>query len=64
MEQAAEAAPQRLMTRDDAAFALVTYIFSRVIGLPKGKGVSYSLLEATDSTFFWIAALEEEDSTG
>jgi hypothetical protein len=64
MEPAAETAPQSLMTQDDAASALVTYIFSGVIGLPKDKGVSYSLLEATDSTFSWIAALEEEENTG
>ncbi|MCJ1387069.1 hypothetical protein MMC17_010198, partial [Xylographa soralifera] len=55
---------ESLMTQDEAASALVTYIFSGVIGSPKGKGVSYSLLEATDSTFSWIAALEEEDSMG
>jgi hypothetical protein len=60
----AETAPQSLMAQDDAASALVTYIFSGVIGSPKDKGVSYSLLEATDSTVSWIAALEEEDSTG
>lgn len=64
MEPAAETAPQSLMTQDDAASALVTYIFSGVIGSPKDKGVSYSLLEATDSTFSWIAALEEEENTG
>ncbi|CZR65519.1 uncharacterized protein PAC_15419 [Phialocephala subalpina] len=64
MEPAAETAPQSLMTQDDVASALVTYIFSGIIGSPKDKGVSYSLLEATDSTFSWIAALEEEESTG
>ncbi|KAF7873877.1 hypothetical protein EAF04_002549 [Stromatinia cepivora] len=48
---------------DEAAAALVTYIFSGAIGSPKGKGVSYSLLEATDNTFSWVAVLEEEDST-
>lgn len=40
------------------------YIFSGAIGLSTGKGVSYSLLEETDSVFSWIAALEEEDNTG
>jgi hypothetical protein len=38
--------------------------FSGAIGSSKGKGVSYSLLEATDSTFSWIAALEEKDNAG
>jgi hypothetical protein len=52
------------MTRDEAAAALVSYIFSGIIGSPAGKGVSYSLLAATDTTFSWIAALEEEESTG
>ncbi|KUJ14302.1 uncharacterized protein LY89DRAFT_686780 [Mollisia scopiformis] len=60
----AETALQSRMAQDDAASALVTYIFSGVIGSPKDKGVSYSLHEATDSTFSWIAALEEEDSIG
>lgn len=52
------------ISQDEAASALVKYIFSGAIGSPKGKGVSYSLLKATDSVFSWIAALEEEDSTG
>jgi hypothetical protein len=51
------------MTQNGAASALVTHIFSGVIGSPKDKGVSYSLLEAIDSTFSWIAALEEEENT-
>jgi len=55
---------QDTMTRNEAATALVTYIFSGVIGSPAGKGGSYSLLEATETTFSWIAALEEEESTG
>lgn len=60
MEPAVESS---LMTRDEAAAALVTHMFSRVIGSPKGKGVSYSLLEATNTTFSWIASLEDKDST-
>jgi hypothetical protein len=64
MEPAIETALQSLMTQDDAASALITYIFSRVIGSSKGKRVSYSLLEATDSTFSWITALKEEENTG
>ena len=52
------------MSQDEAASALVAHIFSGAIGSPEGKGVSYSLLEATNSAFSWIAALEEEDSTG
>jgi hypothetical protein len=63
MEPAAETLPQSLMTQDEAASALVTHIFSGAIGSPKGKAVSYSLLGATGSSFSWIAALEEEDST-
>jgi hypothetical protein len=31
----------------------VTYIFSETIGASKGKGVSYSLLGATDSHTVW-----------
>jgi hypothetical protein len=52
------------MSQDEAISALVAFIFSGVIGSPKGKGVSYSLLKATDSAFSWIAALEEEGNTG
>jgi hypothetical protein len=32
---------------------IVTYIFSETIGASKGKGVSYSLLGATDSHTVW-----------
>lgn len=64
MEAAAEPTTQSLMTRDDAASALVTYIFSGVIGSTKDKAVNYSLLEATDSTFSWIAGLDEGENTG
>lgn len=63
MEPATETAQQNHITQDEAASALVTYLFSGAIGSPKDKGVSYSLLEATGGTFSWIAALEEEDST-
>ena len=55
---------QSSMSQDEAISALVAFIFSGVIGSPKGKGVSYSLLRATDSAFSWIAALEEEGNTG
>jgi hypothetical protein len=55
--------PQSSISQDEAATAVVTYIFSGAICSPEGKGVSYSL-EATESAFSWIAALEEEDSTG
>ncbi len=55
---------ENIMTQDEAISALVAFISSGVIGSPKGKGVSYSLLKATDSVFSWIAALEEDDSTG
>lgn len=55
---------QSSISQDEAGSALVKYIFSGAIGLPAGKGVSYSLLEETDSLFSWIAALEEEDNTG
>lgn len=64
MERAEETASQSLMTQDEAAAALVTYIFSGAIGSAKGMGVAYSLLEATDTTFSWIAALEAEESEG
>jgi hypothetical protein len=55
---------QSSMSQDEATSALVAFIFPGVIGSPKGKGVSYSLLKSTDSAFSWIAALEEEDNTG
>ena len=64
MKQVVEGAPRSLMSQDDAVAALVTYIFSGVIGSPEGRGVSYSLLEATDSIFSWTVALEEEGGTG
>lgn len=64
MEQTEETAPQSLMSQDEAASALVSYIFSGVIGSAKGKGVAYSLLEATNTTFSWIAALEAEENEG
>jgi hypothetical protein len=64
MELAAVMNPQTPITQDEAAAALATYIFSGAIGSPKGKGVTYSLLEATSTKFSWIAALEAEDTTG
>lgn len=55
---------QSRISQDEAASALVKYIFSGAIGSSKGKGVSYSLLKATDTVFSWIAALEDENNTG
>lgn len=52
---------EQLLSQDDAASALVTYIFSGAIGPPNGKGVAYSLIEATDTAFVWSAALEDID---
>jgi len=64
MVPATETVPQNFMTQDEAGAVLITYIFSGAIGSPQSKGVSYSLLKATDTNFSWIAALEDEDSTG
>ncbi|KAI3324464.1 hypothetical protein HD806DRAFT_492678 [Xylariaceae sp. AK1471] len=50
-----------LMTQDEAASALLAYIFSGAIGSPKGKGVGYALIKATQTTFSWSAALEDID---
>lgn len=55
---------QSSISQDEAASALIQYIFSGAIGSPEGKGVSYSFLEATDSVFSWIAALGKEENTG
>ncbi|KAL9092996.1 MAG: hypothetical protein Q9165_004134 [Trypethelium subeluteriae] len=49
------------MTEDDAVSALLTYIFSGIIGSPKSKGASYALVKATPTTFSWMAALEDFD---
>ncbi|KAI9708790.1 MAG: hypothetical protein M1820_003745 [Bogoriella megaspora] len=52
---------EEYMTQDEAASALVAYIFSGAIGPSKGKGVCYALIQATATTFSWSAALEDAD---
>ncbi|KAI1736652.1 hypothetical protein F4680DRAFT_451742 [Xylaria scruposa] len=49
-----------LMTQDEAALALLAYVFSGAISSPKGKGVGYALMKATQTTFSWSVALEED----
>lgn len=48
------------MSQQDAANALVKYVYSGVLGDTIGKGVSYALISATDETFAYLAALEAE----
>lgn len=50
-----------LMTQEEAASALLAYVFSGAIGSPKGKGVAYALMKSTPTTFSWSAALEDID---
>jgi hypothetical protein len=52
---------QSKMSQEEAASALVPFIFSGVIGSSQGKGVSYSLIKVTENTFSWIAALEDDN---
>ena len=49
------------MTQDEAASALLAFVFGGAIGSPKGKGVAYALVEGTHTTFSWTAALEDFD---
>ncbi|KAH0497864.1 hypothetical protein TgHK011_005146 [Trichoderma gracile] len=48
-------------TQDEAVSALLAFVFSGALGSPKGKGVSYALIEATPTAFAWLAALEDID---
>ncbi|KAK3330469.1 hypothetical protein B0H66DRAFT_572519 [Apodospora peruviana] len=51
-----------LMIKDEAASALLAFIFSGALGSTNGKGVvSYALIETTATTFFWSAALKDFD---
>lgn len=49
------------MTKDEAASALLAYVFSGALGSAKGKGVGYALIETTPTTFSWSAGLEDMD---
>ena len=50
-----------LMTQEEAASALLAYVFSGAIGSPKEKGVGYALMRTTPAAFSWSAALEDID---
>ncbi|KAK0636618.1 hypothetical protein B0T17DRAFT_519523 [Bombardia bombarda] len=50
-----------LMTEDEAASALLAFVFSGALGSPKGRGVGYALMETTPTTFSWSAALADID---
>ncbi|KAI0867770.1 hypothetical protein GGS24DRAFT_514640 [Hypoxylon argillaceum] len=50
------------VTQDEAASALLAYIFSGAIGSSKGKGVGYALIKEDHNTFSWSAALEDIDA--
>lgn len=49
------------MTEDEAASALLAFVFSGALGSPNGRGVGYALIETTPTTFSWSAALEDID---
>lgn len=49
------------MTKDEAASALLAFVFSGALGSPNGAGVGYALIETTPTTFSWSAALEDID---
>ena len=49
------------MTQDEAASALLAFVFSGALGSPNGKGVGYALIETTPTSFSWSAALEDYD---
>ncbi|KAK3938220.1 hypothetical protein QBC46DRAFT_441228 [Diplogelasinospora grovesii] len=53
-----------LLTQEEAVSALLAYAFSGAIGPTKGKGVIYSLIDSTPSTFSWSAGLVDDDSDG
>lgn len=52
---------ETLATQDEAVSSLLAYVFSGAIGPPEGKGVGYSLIEATPTAFSWLASLEYYD---
>ncbi|KAI0541620.1 hypothetical protein GGR58DRAFT_455543 [Xylaria digitata] len=53
---------EAFVTQDEAASALLAYVFSGAIGSSKGKGVSYALIKEDHNTFSWSAALEDIDA--
>ncbi len=50
-----------LMTHDESASTVLALAFSGVIGPVEGKGVGYSLIDASGSIFSWSVALENID---
>ena len=49
------------MDQDEAASALLAYMFSGAVGDSKGKGVCYALIDTTSTSFTWSAALGDID---